>query len=91
MTTIGIVWRFVWHICLGAFLFSIIAVVATLLYLGVALIEGYGAPTHIVMIARYVTEGIWFADIGCFVLFFIGETIGLVRLIILVGWLGRRL
>jgi hypothetical protein len=76
-----IVGRFVWHMIVGAFLFAALAGVAYMLWLGTLWLESHGAPNHILFAARVVTELLFFSDVLCFVLYIVGQTIGLLRLI----------
>lgn len=78
-----IVGRFVWHIVIGALLFAAVAGVATLVWLATVWLETLGVPYHISLASRVVTELLFASDVLCFVVFIIGETIRLLRLIVL--------
>lgn len=84
--TLEFVGRFVWHIVVGAVLFAIVAGVATALWFGTVWLENIGVSYHIWMSARLVTELLWALDILCFVLYMIGQTIGLLWYIVMYSW-----
>jgi hypothetical protein len=52
-----------------------------LLWLGTLWLEQHAAPAHILIAARTVTELLFFSDMLCFVLYIVGQTLGLLRLI----------
>ena len=81
-----IVGRFVLHMVIGTILFAIVAGLAVGIWVGTRWLEGLGVPFYI----YWVTEGVavlFFAlDILCLVVFVVGETLKLLRLMWADAW-----
>ena len=81
-----ILFHFMVHIVCAALLFSVVAGVALLLWAGTIWIKGLGAPYEIWVVCYWVSELLFWFDVGCFGFYVICQGTKLIGEI----WDGRR-
>lgn len=69
--TAKLIFRFLIHIFVGAFLFAVVAGAATVLWYAVDVMREHGVPTLICTICEWVSELLFFLDVVC-LLFLMG-------------------
>ena len=74
-----LVFHFLRHLLYAAILFSAVAGAAILLWSSTKLMEKYGISDEIRLVCFYVSELIFWLDVGCLVLFVLAEVIKFLR------------
>jgi hypothetical protein len=74
-----LVFHFLRHLLIAALLFCAVAGVAILLWYSTKMMERYGVPDEIRVVCFYVSELLFWLDVGCLVLFVLAEVIKFLR------------
>jgi hypothetical protein len=74
-----LVFHFLRHLLYAALLFCAVAAVAILLWYSTKLMGEYGIPDEIRLVCFYVSELLFWLDVGCLVLFVLAEVIKFLR------------
>lgn len=77
--TVKLFWHFLLHLLVAALLFIAVACVAIFLWYLTDLMKQYGVPSTIHLSLFYVSEGLFFLDLGSFIFVVLVEVAKFVR------------